>query len=81
MNVEKLFEGKGGYVFVSHSHLDIEKVRKIRNFLESEGIEPILFYLRCMDGGDEQKIGALKKLICDEIDAREFFLYINTWAP
>ena len=78
MNVEKLFEGKGGYVFVSHSHLDIEKVRRIRNFLEKEGVEPILFYLRCMDGQDEEKLASLKKLIFDEIDAREFFLYINS---
>jgi len=78
MKVENLFEGKGGYVFVSHSHLDIEKVRKIRNFLEDEGMEPILFYLRCMDDGDEGKLLALKKLIFDEIDSREFFLYVES---
>lgn len=78
MNVENLFEGKGGYVFVSHSHLDIEKVRKIRNFLEDEGMEPILFYLRCMDGGDESKLDELKRLIFDEIDSREFFLYVKS---
>ena len=78
MNVENLFEGKGGYVFVSHSHLDIEKVRKIRNFLEDEGMEPILFYLRCMDSDDESKLDALKRLIFDEIDSREFFLYVNS---
>jgi hypothetical protein len=78
MDVEKLYQGKGGYVFVSHSHLDIENVREIRNYLEGKGMEPILFYLRCMDGGDEEQLEALKKLIFDEIDAREFFLYVNS---
>jgi hypothetical protein len=78
MDIEKMLQGKGGYVFVSHSHLDIQGVRKIRNFLEKEGMEPILFYLRCMEGGDEQKLETLKKLIFDEIDAREFFLYVNS---
>ena len=78
MDIEKLYQGKGGYVFVSHSHLDIQEVRKIRNFLEKEGMEPILFYLRCMDGGDEEKLASLKKLIFDEIDAREFFLYVGS---
>lgn len=78
MDVEKLLKGQGGYVFVSHSHLDITDVREIRNFLEQKGMEPILFYLRCMDDGDEGKLGTLKQLIFDEIDARDFFLYINS---
>lgn len=78
MNVEKTYYGKGGYVFVSHSHLDIARVRRIRNFLEQEGIEPILFYLRCMDSDDGEKLATLKRLIFDEIDAREFFLYVNS---
>ena len=78
MNIEKSFKGKGGYVFVSHSHLDIDKVREIRNYLEKEGMEPILFYLRCMDGGDADKLASLKQLIFDEIDSREFFLYVNS---
>ena len=63
MNIEKTFKGEGGYVFVSHSHVDVQDVRKIRNFLEQEGMEPILFYLRCMDGGTEEQIAMLKKLI------------------
>ncbi len=78
MNVENLYKGKGGYVFVSHSHLDIEQVRKIRNFLEDSGMEPILFYLRSMDCEDKEKLKTLKRLIFDEIDAREFFLYVNS---
>ena len=69
MDIENLYKGKGGYVFVSHSHLDIEQVRKIRNFLEDSGMEPILFYLRSMDCEDKEKLKTLKRLIFDEIDA------------
>ena len=78
INPEKLFAGEGGYVFVSHSHLDIASVRRIRNALEEYGLEPILFYLRSMDDGNPSRAELLKKLICDEIDAREFFLYVSS---
>lgn len=75
---EKTFVGMGGYVFVSHSHLDIASVRCIRNALEKQGLEPILFYLRSMDNGNPSRAELLKQLICDEIDAREFFLYVSS---
>ena len=78
MNVEKMFEGEGGYVFVSHSHLDLKEVRQVRNFLETNGIEPILFYLRSMEGCDEERLELLRKLIYEEIDSREFFLYLDS---
>lgn len=78
INPEKLFAGEGGYVFVSHSHLDITSVRRIRNTLESHGLEPILFYLRSMDDGRSDRVEQLKQLIFDEIDAREFFLYVSS---
>ena len=78
MDIEKLFHGEGGYIFVSHSHLDIKTVREIRNFLEGKGLEPILFYLKSMDDASEDKAELLTSLIHDEIDAREFFLYINS---
>ena len=42
---DKLNKSKGGYIFLSHSHDDIEKVRKLRNMLEDEGFEPLCFYL------------------------------------
>lgn len=78
MNVENMFEGEGGYVFVSHSHLDLKEVRQVRNFLETNGIEPILFYLRSMEGCGEERLELLKKLIYEEIDSREFFLYLDS---
>ncbi|MBO5736848.1 MAG: toll/interleukin-1 receptor domain-containing protein [Clostridia bacterium] len=78
MDLEKCFKGEGGYVFVSHSHLDIKEVREVRNFLEDNGIEPILFYLRSMEHGGEEKIELLRSLIYEEIDSREFFLYLDS---
>ena len=78
MDLEKCYKGEGGYVFVSHSHLDIEQVREIRNFLEKNGVEPILFYLRSMEHGGEEKVELLRSLIYEEIDSREFFLYLDS---
>lgn len=78
MSIEKKYNGEGGYVFVSHSHHDIKDVREIRNYLEGEGLEPILFYLKSMDDGDTSKEALLKHLIYDEIDARQFFLYLDS---
>jgi len=45
---KKFIDGEGGYVFISHSHQDIEKVRKIRNEMEDQGFEPLCFYLKCL---------------------------------
>lgn len=61
------------YIFVSHSHLDIEKVRVIRNYLEEIGAEPILFFLKSKS--DENEI---TELIKDEIDARLWFIYCQS---
>jgi len=69
----KLQKQKGGYIFLSHSHDDIEEVRKIRNALEKDGFEPLCFYLKCLD--DEAEI---EDLIKREIDAREWFIFVNS---
>ena len=63
----------GGFVFLSHSHQDIEKVRKIRNALEAEGYEPLCFFLKCLSDEDE-----IDGLIKREIDAREWFVFLNS---
>ncbi|MBR5641638.1 MAG: toll/interleukin-1 receptor domain-containing protein [Firmicutes bacterium] len=62
-----------GYVFISHSHQDIEKVRQIRNAMEVEGFEPLCFYLKCLTDEDE-----IEGLIKREIDAREWFVYVDS---
>ena len=69
----KLQKLKGGYIFLSHSHADIEQVRKIRNQLEEDGFEPLCFYLKCLDDDSE-----IEELIKREIDAREWFLFVDS---
>ncbi len=70
---DKLDKGKGGYIFISHSHDDIEKVRKLRNDLEQNGFEPLCFYLKCLNDDSE-----IEDLIKREIDAREWFIYVDS---
>jgi len=70
---DNLDKTKGGYVFLSHSHADIDKVRKIRNALENEGFEPLCFYLKCLSEDNE-----IEELIKREIDAREWFVFVNS---
>ena len=67
------FEKEKVYIFLSHSHKDIEKVRKIRNFLEDLGGEPILFFLKSKNDEDE-----ITQLIKDEIDIRFWFIYCKS---
>ncbi len=72
--ISKMFgNGEGGYVFISHSHQDIKKVREIRNALEKQGFEPLCFYLKCLTDDDE-----VEGLIKREIDAREVFVYLDS---
>ncbi len=71
-NLNKSSENSG-YIFISHSHYDISKVRKIRNVLEEHGFDPLCFYLKCLDDRNE-----LEDLIKREIDAREWFLFVNS---
>jgi hypothetical protein len=64
-------EEKGGFLFISHSHKDMDKVRELRNKLEDEGYEPLCFYLKCLDDNTKE----LDDLIKREIDARQWFVY------
>jgi len=61
-------------VFLSHSHKDIEKVRKLRDILEYLECEPLLFYLKCLDDDDDE----LQSFIKREIEARNIFLYCKS---
>ncbi len=64
----------GAWIFVSHSHHDQEKVRKIRNYLEDRGHNPLLFFLKCLDDDDAR----LPKLIRDEIRSRNWFVLCDS---
>lgn len=61
-------------IFLSHSNKDIEKVRKIRNILESLEYEPLLFYLKCLDDDNN----TLEEFIEKEIEARNCFIYCQS---
>ena len=61
-------------IFLSHSHKDIEKVRKLREIFESLEFEPLIFYLHCLD---DNKI-ELEDFIKREIDARNVFIYCKS---
>lgn len=60
------------YVFLSHSRLDYEKVRKIRNLLEDEGFRPLMFFLKCLEKKEYEDL--MKTLIKEEIDSRQRFI-------
>ena len=63
----------GGWIFISHSHLDIDIVRRIRNKLEDRGFEPLMFFLKCMNDDNE-----IESLIKREINEREWFIYVES---
>jgi TIR domain len=66
----------GAWIFVSHSHHDLVKVREIRNELERRGCNPLLFFLKCLDADN----ALLPQLIRDEIKARNWFVLCNSRA-
>ncbi|MBP1543672.1 MAG: toll/interleukin-1 receptor domain-containing protein [Oscillospiraceae bacterium] len=63
----------GGLVFISHSHQDIDIVRRIRNRFELHGFEPLVFYLKCLSDEDE-----IEELIKREIAEREWFVFVDS---
>lgn len=86
-NFENECHTQGGYVmnrisdtqqklsiFLSHSHKDIEKVRKLRDILEFLDCEPLMFYLKCLDEDNDE----LNEFIMREIEARNIFIYCKS---
>jgi hypothetical protein len=63
------------WIFVSYSNHDLAKARLIRNRLEELQSEPILFFLKGLSPADEPE---LKALIHKEIEARDFFLLLDS---
>lgn len=73
MNNENEKSEHGGWVFLSHSHRDIDEVRKVRNKFEELGFEPLMFYLKCPSDKDE-----IEELIKREIEERDWFVYLDS---
>lgn len=65
---------QGAWIFISHSHRDLENVRQIRNELERRGHNPLLFFLKCLENDDAR----LPELIREEIRAREWFILCDS---
>ena len=61
------------WVFLSHSHEDYEKVRKVRDMLEDQQMRPLMFFLKCLNNHDE-----IDSLIKREIDCRTRFILCDT---
>jgi len=61
-------------VFLSHSHKDAEKVRKLRDLLEMLDCEPLIFFLKCLDENNDE----LEEFIKREIEARNVFVYCKS---
>lgn len=74
MKFDDPHRSEGAWIFLSHSHKDIEKVRLIRNKLEQNGHNPILFFLKCLNDDDAE----LPDLLRREIEARNWFLLCDS---
>lgn len=61
------------WVFLSHSHEDYEKVRKIRDLLEDIHMHPLMFFLKCLNDHDE-----IDSLIKREVDCRTRFILCDS---
>jgi len=64
------------FVFLSHSHLDYEKVRVVRDLLEKEGFRPLMFFLKCLEKKGYEEL--TKRLIKEEIDNRQRFVLCDS---
>lgn len=64
------------WVFLSHSNLDYDNVRRVRDLLENEGFRPIMFYLKCLE--DNEDDSELESLLSREIDSRNRFILCNS---
>ncbi len=49
MDVDFNKPSHGAWIFVSHSHRDLEKVYRSRNELERRGHNPLLLFLKCLE--------------------------------
>lgn len=61
------------WVFLSHSNMDYEKVRQVRNLLEEQSLRPLMFFLHCLNDDDE-----IDSLIKREIDCRTRFILCDS---
>lgn len=63
------------WIFISHASADLERVREVRNYLESRNASPLLFHLLALKHEDE-----FWPVIEREIAERDFFLLCESEA-
>ena len=67
-------KAEGAWVFLSHSHKDLAKVREIRDELERKGHNPLIFFLKCLEDDGQE----LPDLLRREIGARTWFILCDS---
>lgn len=67
-----------GWVFLSHSSIDYENVKIVRNYLEENGFSALMFYLKCLEEDDKKE--KIQELLKWEISARNIFVLCNSEA-
>lgn len=67
-------DGDGAWIFLSHSHRDLAKVREIRDELERRGHNPLIFFLKCLEDNSSE----LPDLLRREIGARTWFILCDS---
>lgn len=65
---------EGAWIFLSHSHKDLVKVRQIRDELERKGHNPLIFFLKCLEDDRSE----LPDLLRREIVARTWFILCDS---
>ena len=65
-----------GWVFLSHSSKDYEQVKVIRDYLELNNFNAIMFYLHSFNDTSKEK--HITDLVLNEIDARNIFVSCNS---
>ena len=65
-----------GWVFISHSSKDYESVKIVRNYLEENGFNALMFYLKSLEDIKKQKL--TQQLIKWEIEERNIFVLCNS---
>lgn len=73
----ELWEKKtNGWVFLSHSSKDYDEVKVVRNYLEENNFNALMFYLKCLEENPEDN--ETQNLIFREIKARNIFVLCNS---
>lgn len=76
INPESWEKKNNGWVFLSHSSKDYDEVKVVRNYLEENNFNALMFYLKCLDDNPEDD--ETQNLIFREIRARNIFVLCNS---